>query len=255
MFGPEISAENAAELYRYYKKKRPNTRLAKVAFAGSKLFFRPNISFSDGDEERIRSHGDRGGIFLLSANHTRARDPFVLASAVKRRRSLESFVANTSIGAKPSLFKWGLRILMDRVGAVPAIRGKDVAKGQSRSGATGGFISTMVKDLNEGHNVALFGEETRNKNKKTAKEVQEFKSGTAKIRHDVSPDVDIMMVTAGLTYTEGNIVQRVLGWRKANAHFSVLPVEEPQQMPVEELSAELRSSVQHDVDASQAMAA
>jgi 1-acyl-sn-glycerol-3-phosphate acyltransferase len=208
---PEITLENAPELYAYYKGRKPNPRTARALHTLFGNIYRPTVASAEGVAETTATHLGAGRNVILAQNHTADDDQFVLASTAYREKYLNGLMGNSVIMAKRGIFTWYLRPTLDSFGTIATIRTRDVSK--SRDGefsedelkalkerAGDLVIETGISHIDNHRNLAMYPEKTRNK--KEPKRIQTVYDGIGRVATGVQRPEELLILPIGVYYGE-----------------------------------------------------
>ncbi len=222
MSRPDVSLENAGELYEYYAQHQQNPVFARfIAHPILGKVFRSRITLEEGAEDAIAEEVAANRRLIVSPNHLTANDQFVVVSVAQSVKALRPLRGNTFIPAKSSLFTQpglpgkALRWAIDELGAVPTTRrGKDVeVTAETEELIRESMLlahRAQVAKLIKGQNMAVFWEGTRNTVDHAM--VQPFKNGPAYTAREAAENVGISVLPVGIycggepqDYQKGNV--------------------------------------------------
>ena len=162
---PQITPDNYKQVYKETRQLKISRAWTKVGHLVTRAALRPNTTWSEGVEEKVRDHIRNGGQILLIANHTCAEDIPVLPALLHKESTLKPMIGNTSIISKPDNVKHPVvRWLFHKLGLVQVMRAKEMAgmDADNKRSALEEFNKTIAKRANEGGHIAGYGEGTRN---------------------------------------------------------------------------------------------
>ncbi len=207
---PEIALENYKAVYDHYDTFQPNPRIFKAGSALMRAAFRPSaMEFLNDAEAELDEHFDENGVIVLASNHTRLRDPMVIASAVSCTPALEPMRSDAVIPTKTGLFQQRtLRWAVEGMGSVPAFREKDITHADRETtsderrmlgSASVRLIGLLSNKLVQGKSLGIFPEGTRNKTDRRT--VQALDRGVAMIASKAaSRGANVAIVPLGVAY-------------------------------------------------------
>ncbi len=223
----DITIENYAEIYAYYRQYEIDKRFTKAVHAVLSQVYHPEVTFSEGTQEFIESQRDQGKPVILAANHVRYIDHNVAAAALSRTPDVTHFVGNTFVLAKAEYFQSARdRWHTERVGCVPVFRSQDVPRDQHMlvGRAASELVKMSVEKLSQGLNLFCFPEGTRNKGDRITGAWEAIQPVEAGIGHIATKawrsGVDVGIVPVGIAYGASSR----LDWRSPAVHFGV-PIE------------------------------
>lgn len=203
---PKIDLDNSAEIYDYYRDHRPNKLANQIGHIGMSLVFRPTVSYGSGAQSKIAQLLNSKTRIILAANHLRFNDQFIIASLAYRERTLRPMTGNTFIPIYKPVLRYGL----DAMDAVPTFRAKDILKPDGsvdevktlpRKLASKRLIATAIARINDGNNMAIFPEGTRNDESDTNPNiVQKLAPGIGLIACGLDPSVNYALLPVGIFY-------------------------------------------------------
>jgi 1-acyl-sn-glycerol-3-phosphate acyltransferase len=251
MSRPKVELPNYVEVYKYYRERDPNPRVARAAHYLVSKKLKPHVAFAPGAQEQIVDHLKNGKKLLTATNHVHALDPFHIASAMQTEHVFAPMIARTVIAARPDLFSAGLnnglglgRRALDGVGGFPAFRSKDLGEDADETerllqhGAADAMIDTAVVKVDRGFNLTMFGEGERNK--VDPKVVRPILRGIGIIFSEVQQAQGLAMLPGGLYYPPG-------GTSYDPVLYIGRPMLEGAKDPTE-VRGEAHSAIQHAVD-------
>lgn len=204
---PELVPENYEAIYEYFLNFEPNERIQNMGFWVMNATHGPEIHYLGDADSTVADHLEAGKSLILPPNHQSNADTPVLASLV----CFEPFQLlrnNTTIPAKAEMFDWPLLgKFFPHMLAHPTFRGKDFAKdeeGQAlRELVTAALIQFNIDYIDNGGNVALFPESTRNMEQPGI--VQALRQGIARIALGVARPEDLLIVPIGIHYRNNRL--------------------------------------------------
>ncbi len=199
---PELIPENHQLIYEYFGNFEPSQRIQKIGFAVMHCLYGSEVHYEGSASTIISEHLSNNGRAILSPNHQSNADTPTVAGLVYEK-PFELLRNTTIIPAKAEMFDWPLiGKFFPHMLAHPAFRGKnfshDEAGKELRSEVTDNLIQFNIDYINNGGNVAIFSEATRNKN--NPQEVQELRQGIARIALGVKRPADLLIITPGIAY-------------------------------------------------------
>lgn len=242
---PPVTAENHQAVYEYFGAQNPNLRTARFLHKLFGTIYHPHTAFQEDAEYSIAEHFNTDGRMLITARHTSAHDPLVLASVVQHETALQPLLGSIFIPAHMGLFKHrAIRPFLDNFVALPTYRGKDIAKlglppedAEALRASTGkAFVDTSIAKIDEGWNFAIFPSGSRKENT--------VRSGIGRIACNIqNPDnVRILPIAIDYSRTATNLNPNV---------FVGAPLSLPETPDA--VTALVRASLQACVDRAAAM--
>lgn len=244
---PPVTPENASALQEYYNKLIPSRRASKVGFWAMKVGFPVQPRFIGDAEKQVQEHMQKGGVFIVAANHQHLNDQFIVASAARRSETMQPLVGNTTIPAKRSLFKNRfLRFGVEAMGSIPIIRKKDTGgdstQEDSRKDANTLMTNILVDRMVHGGNVAIFPEGTRGEDdqERDVTKIRKLHRGLGDIALSAAAEgADILVVPMGISYEHS--------YRKPEVAIGeTIPISA--DMEVEALLNEVQEGMQEALD-------
>ena len=217
---PEVNLENHAAVYEYYKTRNPHKPTAYFLHRLFGAIFHPQVSYAPGAEDAIGGHFGEDGRVILAIEHRSGADPLVIAAAAQQERVLRPLRGNVIIPGLAPLFKHrALRPVIDNFVALPTLRGKDVRRASvpeaiatqiesgrlpesagdewrlaAQAGATQGMIDVCITKADEGKNIAIFPQGTRQGGR--------VRSGLGRIACGIADRDRFRIVTIGIDYSD-----------------------------------------------------
>jgi len=212
-----------------------------------KVGFPVQPRFINDSEKQIQEHMQKGGVFIVAANHQHFNDQFIVASAARRSETMQPLVGNTTIPAKRSLFKNRfLRFGVEAMGSIPIIRKKDTggdsAQESSRKDANALMTNILVDRLVRGGNVAIFPEGTRDEDnpERDVTKVRKLHRGLGDIAlNAASQGADILVLPMAISCEHSH--------RKPEVAIGT-PIPVAPDMELEALLGEVQQGMQETLD-------
>lgn len=235
----KFDVANHVAIYERFENRTPHPNMAKFYHTVLGKALRPDSHFSEGAKEQMKWALDHGHLIALALTHGKLLDPPQIAAAVQREKALRKMRGTSMIGAKVSLYT-GLPLLgpiITDIGARPVWREKDVLnKDMNLEGAMTAlehqeaagkeFIRSAIRSMNNGTNLAMHVEGTRNQEpdftlaEDGLPRMLPVKKGFGYIVSAVNPDINILIATAAFSYSPD------ASWRDAAIHFDVPEVQD-----------------------------
>ncbi|MFT4088316.1 MAG: 1-acyl-sn-glycerol-3-phosphate acyltransferase [Gordonia sp. (in: high G+C Gram-positive bacteria)] len=158
----EITLDDADAVYDHYRTHRQPVAKAKALYGWLAVRHRPDVHLIGEAGAQIKAlRREHGRAVIISANHVRQSDPFVLA-ATGFRSPLRPRIGRIRVLAKDGLFQDPeQRSKIDVMGGIPVFRPKD--HGIRESMAAGReMIEVCVERMADGDWLAVFPEGTCN---------------------------------------------------------------------------------------------
>ncbi len=159
----DIALADADAVYDYYRGHRQPALRAKALYGWLALRHRPDVHLDGEAARRLRElRREPDHAVIVSANHVRQTDPFVLA-ATGFRSPLRPRIGTIRVLAKDGLFQDPeQRRKIDVMGGIPVFRPKDHGVRESMAaGRT--MIDVCIDRMSRGDWLAVFPEGTCNK--------------------------------------------------------------------------------------------
>lgn len=211
---PEVTLENAKEVYKAYGDKiKPSRIISMGASAIIASILKPNVDYIEGAREPLKRiiHQKEQPTFLM-INHQDKKDPFVLTAAAWRS-VLRPAVGRVRTAAKDELFPQGdllsrdgfQRRYVDVTGCFPVFRGDERNHGPGAVKAAWLPMREFCADqLVAGNGLAFFGEGTCNVTDPAR--IQKVQLGAAHIAlRAAAQDVFPVFVPVGIYYGDREI--------------------------------------------------
>ncbi|MFE4498921.1 lysophospholipid acyltransferase family protein [Rhodococcus sp. NPDC056743] len=161
MDAPEVSLDNYEAVYEYYRVHQQNRFVAKLAYAGLALKYRPRVTYAPGAEAALKALLERGAQLVIAVNHLTESDQFTLA-ATAWRTPLRRVIGRTRVLAKDELFvDPAQRKKVDMMGSIPVFRSKNHGL-RAVSDAGRVMMDVAAERLKDGDSLAIFPEGTCN---------------------------------------------------------------------------------------------
>ncbi|MFW0790656.1 1-acyl-sn-glycerol-3-phosphate acyltransferase [Gordonia sp. CPCC 205333] len=157
----DVTMERASEVYDYYLAHQQPLARARMMYGILAWRHKPKVTYADGAREVLRSALRGGDPILISANHIRETDPFILA-ATGFVSPLRSHIGRMRVLAKDELFEDpDQRRKIDALGGIPVFRSKDHGVRAAMS-AGQRMIDICAQRMAQGDFMAVFPEGTCN---------------------------------------------------------------------------------------------
>jgi len=237
---PELTPENHEEIYEYFTEFEPNKHIQSLGFYAMHAWSNSDVQYKNSSNETIKTHLANGGSVMLSPNHQcNADTPTVAGLVHSDKDTFGPLKGTTIIPAKAAMFTQPfLGKFIPHMGAHPTFRSKDFSKDEAgqllQNEVTEDLLKFNIEYLNNGGNIALFSEGTRNKG--NPREVQKLKTGIARIALGTNDPSRLLIVTMGIAYKQNKLKRRPN--IVVNEPFS------PSGMTVEELLENTRTRMQ-----------
>lgn len=208
---PEISIDNTEQVYDYYANFKPNFFLNRIGHLAMSLMYKPDVHYEEDAINSLDELMKNNYRIIIAPNHVNDIDQYTVASAAQREKPLKKLRRNTFVLAKSSIFteegkfiSWGV----DQMNAMPVFRIVDIPENdedreiklQSQSKCKEKMLSTSIYRIDNGENMAIFTESTRNKIDVT--KVQRIKPGLDMIIRGLKPDTKVAILPFGIYYGE-----------------------------------------------------
>lgn len=198
--------EQASEVYDHYLAHQQPVAKARMMYGILAWRHKPQVTYADGAKQALREAIRSGAPIMISANHVRETDPFILA-ATGFLSPLRSHIGHMRVLAKDELFEEPeQRAKIDALGGIPVFRSKDhgvraaMAAGQR-------MIDICAQRMSDGDYMAIFPEGTCNK--EDPARVQKLGSGVGHIATRAAKlGVSPWLVSIGIAYRDGEATPR-----------------------------------------------
>ena len=248
----EITIENYQEVYRDYQEYRVHPLVPKLGHMAVRQLFRPDVYFESGAKEHIESQSAKGNPMIMTSNHVRYIDHFIIGAAWQRDKALRGFINNTMVYAKAPYFtesksKW----MTELIGGVPVWRDRDFTPeqfaeiGRLFGSAALSLMAMSLEQLKMGRNAFLFPEGTRNTG--DWNQVSSLQPGVghlaAKAWH-IDELKDVSVIPTGIAYRTDS----QHNWFKPTIYVGEPLVRDGCFMYPNPIVRELEKRMQHSVD-------
>lgn len=209
---PELTPENHVEIYEYFNDFEPNKHIQNLGFYAMHAWSNSDVQYKNNSNETIKTHLTNGGSVMLSPNHQcNADTPTVAGLVHSDKDTFGPLKGTTIIPAKAAMFTQPfLGKFIPHMGAHPTFRSKDFRKDETgqllQNEVTEDLLKFNIDHLNNGGNIALFSEGTRNKG--NPREVQKLKTGIARIALGTDDPSRLLIVTMGIAYKQNKLKRR-----------------------------------------------
>ena len=197
-----LKPQNYEQIYKEYDKFEPNPLVQKLGFLAMHTLYESDLHFKNGSDEIIQNHLSNGGSLILAPNHQSNADIPTIA-ALAHTETFAKLKGNTIIPAKVDMFKWPLvGRFIPHMQAHPTFRSKDFDESHYsqilKNEITESLMQFNIHKINQGSNMAMFPEGTRNK--KNPRDIQPLKAGLARIALGVNNPENLLIVPLGFAY-------------------------------------------------------
>ncbi|WP_059035465.1 1-acyl-sn-glycerol-3-phosphate acyltransferase [Gordonia desulfuricans] len=157
----DVTLNDFENVYDFYREHRQPVLKAKSMYAVLAAKYRPQVRYETGARQLIRHLRREGCVLVISANHVRETDPFVLA-ATGFLSAVRPHIGHVRVLAKDPLFvDPEQRRKIDLLGGIPVFRPKD--HGVRETMVPGRrMIDICVERMVDGDWIAVFAEGTCN---------------------------------------------------------------------------------------------
>ena len=200
---PKLVPENHVAINEHFANFTPSERINRFGFAVMHAMCPNDMHYIGGSDQIIQEHLEAGGNVILAPYHQSNLDTPTTAS-IGCEPPFQLLRGDTIIPAKASIFR--LPILgrfFPHMGGHPAFRGKDFAKDEAgillREQCADGLIQLDIDYINNGGNVAIFPQGTRDKDIYSLK-IPKIRPGIARIALGVNDPSKLIIVPAGIAY-------------------------------------------------------
>lgn len=198
--------EHATEVYDHYLAHRQPVAKARMMYGILAWRHKPQVTYAPGAKAALRAAIGSGRPIMVSANHVRETDPFILA-ATGFLSPLRSHIGHMRVLAKDELFEDPeQRAKIDALGGIPVFRSKDhgvraaMAAGQR-------MIDVCAQRMADGDYIAVFPEGTCNKEDPT--HLQKLGSGVGHIATRAAKlGASPWLLSIGIAYRDGDSTPR-----------------------------------------------
>lgn len=193
--------DRATEVYDHYLSHQQPVTKARGMYGILAWRHKPRVTYADGEREVLRRAVRSGEPMLISANHVRETDPFILA-ATGFLSPLRSHIGRMRVLAKDELFEDpDQRRKIDALGGIPVFRSKD--HGARAAMAAGQrMIDVCAQRMARGDYIAVFPEGTCNPDDPAR--LQKLGSGVGHIAIRAAKlDAAPWLLSIAMTYRDG----------------------------------------------------
>lgn len=156
-----MTLNDSEQVYGFYRTHQQPAAKAKALYGWLAAKYRPHVSYEAGAANSIRSLRRDGYTLVISANHVRESDPFILAAA-GFCSPLRPMIGRVRVLAKDTLFRDpDQRRKIDVMGGIRVFRPKDHGIRESLP-AGRQLIDTCAQRVADGDWIAVFPEGTCN---------------------------------------------------------------------------------------------
>lgn len=220
---PFVELANEENVYDYFSRHRPNQRFMKRFHGLTAKLFHPQVNYELGATEKIDSHIAGGGRTVFSLSHATWFDPLVYAAVLHKQPPMRAAIGNILVPGSAAYFnKPVVGPIITTGGAIPVFRKKDVERQSSgaidldtelkRKEASETMIKICINGINNGLDVAIFPEGTRNRGARRT--IQEVHRGIVDIVNGVDSPDELLVVSMSSYYGEQkakNVVHPAVG--------------------------------------------
>lgn len=197
-----LKPQNYEQIYKVYDKFEPNPVVQKLGFLAMHKVYESDLHFQNSSNEIIENHLNNGGNLIMAPNHQSNADIPTVA-ALAHTKVFDKLRGNTIIPAKVDMFKWPLvGQFIPHMQAHPTFRSKDFDDTHYskilKNEVTESLMRFNIHKLNQGSNLAMFPEGTRNR--KNPRDIQPLKAGLARIALGVDNPENLLIVPLGFAY-------------------------------------------------------
>ncbi len=214
---PELVPENHAEIFDYLRNFEPSERLQNLGFWLMHAGFSSDMRFEDDAEAMISEHVEAGGSLIIAPNHQSNSD-MPTVGGLAYEPAFSQLKGTTTAPGKASMLDWPIigKHLFRQVRVHPTFRRKDFAADEAgtelRYAAVDSLINYNIDFMNAGGHCAIFAEGTRNKG--NPRQLQEIKTGIARIALGVKDPSRVLIAPMGFAYKSPKVHMRPLVYVK-----------------------------------------